>query len=85
MTLPAELTEGLPDCRLKGRRDITRPFRDRLGYSERERVFCANCGCDGGMITRDWAEHVFYVCDDCAGRLGPPHGVVEVPESQVRR
>lgn len=73
----------LPDCRLARRRDKTVPLRDRLGLSERERVFCANCGANGGLITRDWATTVFYLCEDCAekhGRLDLP----EVPESVVR-
>ena len=83
MSLPFQLTGGLPDCRLKVRRDKTVPLRDRLGFSERERVFCANCGANGGLISKDWAAHVFYLCDLCVGSCGAPP-FREAPESVVR-
>lgn len=47
------------------------------------RVYCANCGCDGGLITEEWAVKCCYLCDKCAevhGKLPIP----EIPESVVR-
>jgi hypothetical protein len=63
-----ELESGLPDCRLRGprRRATTVP----LGRMLMERVFCANCGGDGGLITAEWSPHVFYLCDECAATYG---------------
>ena len=75
---------GLPDCRLTARRDRTTPFRmRRLGVTEMEPVFCGNCGCDGGLITADWAWHVFYLCEPCAGKYGRLD-LTEIPEAEVR-
>ena len=75
---------GLPDCRLTARRDRTTPFRmRRLGVAEMERVFCGNCGCDGGLVTADWAWHVFYLCEPCADKYGRLD-LAEIPESEVR-
>lgn len=47
-------------------------------------VFCVNCGKAGGLITEDWAEHVFYLCDKCAEKWGKLPDVVEIPEAVVR-
>jgi len=59
-----EFEMGLPDCRLAGKPTIVRA---RMLW---EQVFCANCGCDGGLVTAEWTPHVFYLCDACAS-LGP--------------
>jgi len=89
-----ELEQNLPDSRLRGsrRRSTTIAYRD----AERgvdlliERVFCANCGCDGGGVTAEWAPHVFYVCDPCsklphvARQLCTAAGVIEVPDGVAR-
>jgi hypothetical protein len=78
------LKARLPDCRLAARRDRTVRLRmRRLGASEMERVFCANCGCDGGLVTADWAWHVFYLCEPCAEKHGRLD-LAEIPESLVR-
>lgn len=76
------LEAGLPDSRLSGsaRENKTVVFARRLW----ERVFCANCGCNGGLVTADWAAHVFYVCDDCSARCAAPPGAIEADEAQVR-
>lgn len=76
-----ELASELPDSRLSGarRRATTVP----LGRMLMERVFCANCGCDGGLVTAEWSAHVFFLCDDCA-RPGTPPGCVEADERSVR-
>jgi hypothetical protein len=46
------------------------------------RVYCANCGADGGLITEDWAKEVFYICDRCAEKMPLP--VATIPDAVVR-
>jgi len=78
ITWDRRLESGLPDARLSG------SGRDRTtvvyAHALWERVFCANCGADGGLVTAGFSPHVFYVCDDCAARLGPPPGCAEADE-----
>lgn len=70
----------LPDSRLSGsgRRSLV-PW----GNMMMERVFCANCGANGGLITAEWSPHVFFLCDTCAHGQIPP-GLAEVDEQQIR-
>lgn len=77
-----QLEEGLPDSRLAGtaRDNKSVVFHGALW----ERVFCANCGHDGGLVTAEWSPHIFYLCEECALKCGPPPGVVEADERQVR-
>lgn len=77
-----QLEGGLPDSRLSG---MARENRMVL-YAHRlwERVFCANCGVNGGLVTAEWAAHVFYLCDPCTAKCGAPPGVVEADETAVR-
>ena len=78
-----ELEGGLPDSR-------TRAFRETLyiGSMALEVCYCAHCGRKGGAVTRDWAEHVFYLCDPCSqlplvvAELAQ-HNIIEMPESVV--
>jgi hypothetical protein len=60
----------LPDCRS---REAGTVVRARMLW---EKVFCANCGHLGGLVTADWAAHVFYLCDKCADE----HGALDLPE-----
>lgn len=80
----SQLEGGLPDCRLSQRRDKTVVHNTvRLGRMIMERVFCANCGCDGGLVTADWSPHVFYICEECFlvhGGVGLP----QIPDADVR-
>jgi len=75
----APLTKTLPDAR--ARRSLNEKKSKLLGWMEE--VFCANCGRPGGMITRDWAAHVFYLCDRCEDQHGHLP-IPELPESLVR-
>jgi hypothetical protein len=77
-----QLEGGLPDSRLRGteRENKTIVYAHQLW----ERVFCANCGRDGGLVTAGWSAFVFYVCDECAAKCGPPPGAVEAPAAAVR-
>lgn len=82
MSWDRQLEGGLPDSRLSGAaRERTTV---RYAHMLWERVFCASCGADGGIITAEWSPHVFYVCDVCAAKLGAPAGTVEAPEKIVR-
>lgn len=68
---------GLPDSRLSGAtRDRKRSFFRGQWW---ERVYCANCGADGGLVTADWSPHLFYVCQECVNISGPPPGCKEAP------
>jgi len=77
-----QLEGGLPESRLGwNRRESTMIQHGRMTL---ERVFCANCGCNGGGVTPEWAAHVFYLCDACAEKYGNLDGATEVPEAVVR-
>ena len=54
-----------------------------LGWMEE--CFCANCGCSQGMISKEWAQYVFSLCDDCIKEFGPPPGTIQVPEELLRK
>ena len=65
----------LPDARLnlwaRGRRtELT-----LLGVVY-ERVYCVNCGRAAGGVPK--GSPIFFVCDECVGKLGPPPGAIEV-------
>jgi hypothetical protein len=64
------LEQELPDCRLRAKPTIVRA---RMLW---ERVFCANCGTDGGLVTAEWSPHVFYVCNDCVA-----HAPLDLPQA----
>jgi hypothetical protein len=49
---------------------------------EWSKVFCANCGCDGGMATSG-TTHIFYLCDACVFLHGPPAGCHEVKAQEI--
>ena len=75
----ADYAKELPDAR--ARRSRNERKHRLLGWMEE--IFCVNCGVSGGMVTKTWAAHVFYLCDLCAetyGRLPVP----EIPEAIVR-
>lgn len=60
------VTETYPDARAQ--RSLGEKKSRLLGWMER--VFCVNCGKDGGMVSKDWAAHIFYLCDACAQTHG---------------
>lgn len=76
-----QLEEGLPDSRLRNR-EKNRVYRGGLWW---EPVYCADCGIPGGLVTADWAAHVFYVCDDCVGQKGEPPGVSKLTEADEKK
>jgi hypothetical protein len=77
-----ELQDSLPDSRLSG--PGRRSTQIYWGNMLMEKVFCANCGADGGLITADWSPHVFFLCDSCAYGNGPPPGCAEVESTKLR-
>jgi hypothetical protein len=77
-----QLEAGLPDSRLSYSNREKSIFS--LGRLQLERVYCASCGAAGGGVTPEWSPHVFFVCEPCARKSGPPPGCVEVDETLVR-
>jgi hypothetical protein len=72
-----QLEEGLPDCRLRSGRETKRVQRAHMWWDQ---VFCASCGMLKGLVTSDWTPHIFYICDPCVAKLGPPAGAVEAAD-----
>lgn len=71
-----ELEFGLPDSRLSGHSRVRK--QRRVGRITYEQIFCASCGANGGYVTAEWSPHVFYVCDSCVAKQGPPPGAIEL-------
>jgi len=44
------------------------------------RIFCANCGADGGGVPEEHTTFAFYLCNDCVDKHGPPAGLMAVPD-----
>lgn len=75
----ADVAQTHPDARALVSRNEKK--HKLLGWFEE--CFCVNCGKPQGMITKDWAPHVFVLCDDCVAT----HGALPlptVPESVVK-
>lgn len=73
------LNGGLPDSRVKNCREtICGP----AGIMAK--VYCANCGADGGLVTDEWASHIFFICDDCDHKMGEMPGLTKVPDAVVQ-
>lgn len=69
---PAWYDPDRPDARAVRSRNEKKHIL--LGWMEE--CFCVNCGKSGGMISKDWAAHVFYLCNDCV----VAHGALPIPE-----
>lgn len=81
----AAVAQVLPDARptVAAGRVITVSEKRHKLLGWMEPIYCVNCGADGGMVTKDWAAHCFYLCNDCVDK----HGAIpapELPESLVR-
>lgn len=57
----ADVAKERPDARALRSRNEKKHLL--LGWMEE--CFCVNCGIPQGMISREWAAHVFVLCDDC--------------------
>jgi hypothetical protein len=73
---------GLPDSRLSGMARERRRVFFRGQWMER--VYCANCGADGGALTADWSPFMFYLCNECAAKNGDPSGAQRVTEEDEK-
>jgi hypothetical protein len=74
-----DVARELPDARAVRSRNEKK--HKLLGWMEE--IFCVNCFRSGGMVSKHWAAHVFYLCDGCVAK----HGHVPLqtmPESLVR-
>lgn len=78
----AWLLPDYPDCRIVGPKG--REHVKTLGGVRFERVFCGNCGADGGGVLAENCPHVFYLCNDCAHTHGGI-GLPELPEEYRTR
>jgi hypothetical protein len=45
------------------------------------KIFCANCGKDGGAILENDYNFAFYLCDPCAERFGQIDGMYMEPDA----
>lgn len=75
-----QVASVLPDSRAV----ISRNEKKLAFLGWMEEVYCANCGCPHGMVSKDMVAHIFALCDDCVGTYGVPPGLVEIPESLLK-
>jgi hypothetical protein len=73
------LRGDLPDSRTK----TPQFFQGPLGWMER--VWCANCGADGGGVLAEFTAHVFYICDSCADQHAPDEPKVPADVEEILR
>ena len=45
------------------------------------KIFCANCGTDGGSILENDYDFAFYLCDPCAVKYGEIAGTYSEPDA----
>lgn len=45
------------------------------------KIFCANCGADGGSVLENDYDFAFYLCDPCAEKYGNIDGTYMEPDS----
>jgi len=64
--------DQLPDSRVTRHK---KSILTKMGWCEV--VYCANCGVEHGVCTEDLTG-IFYICDSCVEKHGPPVGVTEV-------
>lgn len=43
-------------------------------------IFCANCGCDGGLVPEENMTFVFYQCQKCSETCGELTGHYKMPD-----
>jgi hypothetical protein len=66
------VAQVLPDARAV----VSRNEKKHKLHGWMEECFCVNCGKSGGMISKAWAKHVFYLCDGCVKK----HGHLPLPQ-----
>lgn len=70
------MVDILPDSRLK-KEVIGKPGPMGLLWVP---IFCANCGCDGGLVPEENMNFAFYLCPPCFEKHGTIAGTYAVPE-----
>jgi hypothetical protein len=65
----------LPDSRPKVQKNVV-----RLGNLDWVPIYCANCGCDGGLVPAEHCNFAFYLCVPCADKWEPLAGTFMVPD-----
>ena len=65
----------LPDCRSSKHLSIYCGVNGQW-----EKVFCANCGADGGMCPAENMTFLFYLCNQCAEAYGQIAGTMIMPD-----
>ena len=65
----------LPDCRSRQGHSINRGAAGTWVP-----VYCANCGCDGGMVPAEGMTFLFYLCNSCAETYGQIAGTMVMPD-----
>jgi hypothetical protein len=65
----------LPDCRPRVQKKSV-----RAGYMNWVPIFCANCGCDGGLVPEEGCNFAFYLCIPCSERIPPSAWEMRVPD-----
>jgi len=43
-------------------------------------IFCANCGCDGGLVPEENTTFAFYLCQGCEDKFGQIAGTYMMPD-----
>jgi hypothetical protein len=66
----------LPDCRTKVQKTVV-----RLGELNWVPIYCANCGCDGGLVPAEQCDFAFYLCIPCSETIGPIVGTYMEPDA----
>jgi hypothetical protein len=66
----------LPDSRTRGGHgSIRSPFGNQIP------VYCANCGCEWGMVREDMMTFAFVLCQPCADKMGPIAHTYQEPDA----
>ena len=72
---PSVTPDVLPDSRSRsGRGAVMGP----LGFMQP--IFCASCGCEGGLVTEDAMTFAFWLCNDCFATYGELTGMMVMPD-----
>lgn len=78
------------DSRLRrGREDkqvtyrVFNPILGKFEYRVMDKVYCKNCGTEGGYSARE-ALYIVYFCDDCWEKNQDPSFILMPPDEEIR-
>ena len=69
------MSDFLPDSRTRAGRGVVM-IRGRAFVP----VYCANCGCNQGLVGEEHTTFAFMLCDSCVAKHGPPACMLAVPD-----